>query len=70
MTNYQYFFFNGQKYCCSNKITILELLTYFNYKPSLLVLEYNNLVCSQDKWSETYLQQNDKIEVLTIVGGG
>jgi|TARA_B110000967_G_scaffold17764_1_gene16747 sulfur carrier protein len=70
MLNSQYFSFNGQKYCCSNKITILELLKYFNYKPSLLVLEYNNLVCSQDQWSKTFLKPNDRIEVLTIVGGG
>ena len=33
-------FVNGQKYQCSKSITLLNLLSYLNYQPSLLVIEY------------------------------
>jgi sulfur carrier protein ThiS len=42
------FFLNGQKYISVNKIlTIFDLINYFNYNKSLLVLEYNNLICNK-----------------------
>jgi sulfur carrier protein len=50
-------------------LTVLELIQYFNYNTSLLVLEYNNLICNKS-WSNTFIKTNDKIEIVTIVGGG
>jgi thiamine biosynthesis protein ThiS len=50
-------------------ITIFELINYFNYNTSLLVLEYNNLICNKKNWNK-FIQNNDKIEIVTIVGGG
>ena len=70
MANHKYFFLNGQKYFTDQKLTILELLKYFNYNSSLLVLEYNNLICTKKNWNNTYIKNNDKIEIVTIVGGG
>ena len=64
------FFLNGDKYYIEDKITLSELINYFNYNTSLLVLEYNNLICSKKDWEKIYIQNNDKIEILTIVGGG
>jgi thiamine biosynthesis protein ThiS len=49
-------------------LTVLELIQYFNYNTSLLVLEYNNLICKKS-WSNTFIKTNDKIEIVTIVGG-
>lgn len=70
MSKTKYFFLNGQKYSTDQKLTILELLRYFNYNSSLLVLEYNNLICNKKKWNDIYIKNNDKIEIVTIVGGG
>jgi thiamine biosynthesis protein ThiS len=67
------FFLNGQKYYITGaqpKITIFELITYFNYNTSLLVLEYNNLICAKKDWNDICITNNDKIEIVTIVGGG
>lgn len=66
----KYFFLNGQKFCTRNDITIFNVMTYFNYNTSLLVLEYNNLICSKNSWNQTFIKNNDKIEIVTIVGGG
>ena len=64
------FFLNGEKYCIEQDIHILELINYFSYNTSLLVLEYNNLICEKKNWSNILLKNNDKIEIVTIVGGG
>jgi sulfur carrier protein len=52
------------------KLTLLELIEYFNYNTSLLVLEYNNLICNKKNWNKIFIKNNDKIEIVTIVGGG
>ena len=64
------FFLNGQKYSTSYNLTILDLLQYFGYKKSLLVVEYNHFICSKRDWNKTFIRNNDKIEIVTIVGGG
>jgi len=70
MENSKYFFLNGHKYFTSSKLTILEVVDYFNYNSSLLVLEYNSLICNKKNWDKIYINNNDKIEIVTIVGGG
>lgn len=63
-------FLNGEKYYIERDISILQLINYFNYNTSLLVLEYNNLICDKKNWSSFLIKNNDKIEIVTIVGGG
>jgi sulfur carrier protein len=70
MTKRKYFFLNGQEYYTEFELTILQLLQYFNYNPSIIVLEYNNSICNQKHWNRIYVKNNDKIEIVTIVGGG
>ena len=70
MTELKYFFLNGQQYFIESELTILELIKYFNYNTSIIVLEYNNLICNQKNWNQIYIKDNDKIEMVTIVGGG
>ena len=65
-----YFYLNSEKYSIIKQITLLELIEYFNYKKTLLVLEYNNLICNQKNWDRILIKNNDKIEIVTIVGGG
>ena len=50
--------------------TLLDLINYFNYNTSLLVLEYNNSICNKKNWNKISIENNDKIEIVTIVGGG
>lgn len=66
----KHFFLNGQKYSTNRDLTILQLIQYFNYNASLLVLEYNNLISNKKNWNIIFIQDNDKIEIVTIVGGG
>ena len=70
MTTSKFFYLNGHKYFAESDLNLLDLITYFNYNSSLLVLEYNNLICNKINWNKIFIQTNDKIEIITIVGGG
>ena len=64
------FFFNGQKYTTTYKVTLSDLIDYFGYNQSLLVVEYNQFICHKTEWDKIFIKKNDKIEIVTIVGGG
>ena len=65
-----HFTLNGNKYFTDHKLTIFSLINYFNYNSSLLVLEYNNSICAKKNWDTILIKNNDRIEIVTIVGGG
>ena len=70
MANLKHFFLNGHEYYTDQEFTISELISYFNYNTSLLVLEYNNLICDKKNWNKIVLKNKDRIELVTIVGVG
>lgn len=70
MDTEQTFFINGQQFFTNKNLTINDILEYFNYRNSLFVIEYNNLICDRNEWSKIKINSNDKIEIITIVGGG
>lgn len=70
MTQSKEFCLNGETYLTTHNLTLFDLLTYFNYNDCLLVLEYNNLIFDKNKWKTTFIKNSDKIEIVTIVGGG
>ena len=70
MNKTQTFFLNGQKYITTYKVTMSDLIDYFEYNQSLLVVEYNQFICHKNDWDKIFIQKHDKIEIVTIVGGG
>ena len=70
MSKLKYFLLNGQQYYTNYNLTIIELVKYFDYNISLLILEYNNTIWEKKNWNTTLIQNIDKIEIVTIVGGG
>ena len=64
------FVLNGQKYKTTYHVTISDLIYYFGYNQSLLVVEYNQFICHKNDWDKIFIQKHDKIEIVTIVGGG
>jgi sulfur carrier protein ThiS len=63
MSKFNYFFLNGQKYVTDYKLTLLELIEYFNYNTSLLVLEYNSLICKEKNWNKILLKRMIKLKL-------
>jgi sulfur carrier protein len=66
------FFFNGELYNLKTykNFTLDDLIKFFNYKENLVVIEYNGKISHPNLWSTINLKKNDRVELLTIVGGG
>ena len=39
-------------------------------KPDSVIIEYNFKILKKHDWKDTYLKDNDNLEVLSFVGGG
>lgn len=65
-------FLNGELYnlYTYKLLNLKELLSYFSYKQNLVILEYNGKISSTKDWPLTKLTSLDKLETITIVGGG
>nr|YP_010283144.1 Thiamine biosynthesis protein [Nitzschia traheaformis]ULD15908.1 Thiamine biosynthesis protein [Nitzschia traheaformis] len=70
MSQIKQFLLNGETYYTTQKINLFDLLIYFSYNDTFLVLEHNRLLCDKVNWNSTFLQDQDRIEIVTIVGGG
>ncbi len=64
------FFLNGEEFVSCKVINLRNIIEYFNYNSSLLVLEYNHFICPKENWDSIFIDDKDKIEIVTIVGGG
>ena len=70
MSQIKSFFLNNEKYITEQQISLNDLITYFDYNESLLVLEYNQVIFNRSHWKTTFIENLDEIEIVTIVGGG
>lgn len=61
---------NGETRTCALKSSLPELLQQLGFNPRLVAVEYNGEILHRQMWSETQMQQGDRLEVVTIVGGG
>ena len=61
------FFLNGYCYRISNKLTLQEILIYFNCQNKIFVIEHNKVV-TKNRYQK--IKNNDTIEIISIVGGG
>jgi sulfur carrier protein len=51
--------------------TILpDLLTQVGLNPRLVAVEYNGEILPRQLWDTTIVQTGDRLEIVTIIGGG
>ncbi len=65
-------YLNGYKYkiFMSQPSEINDLLEFFNHHKEPVIIEYNGKIHNKLNRKPHYMRQKDKIEVITIVGGG
>ncbi len=61
---------NGEPRTCLAQSQLPELLEYLGFNPRLVAVEYNGEILHRQLWSKTQVQEGDRLEVVTIVGGG
>lgn len=47
-----------------------ELLVQLGMNPRLVAVEYNGEILHRQFWEATQVQAGDRLEIVTIVGGG
>lgn len=61
---------NGETRSCTAESPLPEVLTQLGFNPRLVAVEYNGEILHRQFWSDTRLHEGDRLEVVTIVGGG
>lgn len=61
---------NGDPYSCAPQTPLPTFLQQLGMNPRLVAVEYNGEILHRQYWESTYLQSGDRLEVVTIVGGG
>ena len=61
---------NGETHNFATSTSLPELLTQIGMNPRLVAVEYNGEILHRQYWSNTQIKSGDRLEVVTIVGGG
>jgi sulfur carrier protein len=51
-------------------VLLPDFLSQQGFNLRLIAVEYNGEILHRQFWPETYLKEGDRLEVVTIVGGG
>lgn len=61
---------NGETRTCRANTPLTQVLEQLGFNPRLVAVEYNGEILHRQFWTQTQLQMGDRLEVVTIVGGG
>lgn len=61
---------NGEGKPCAPETTLPAFLCDQGLNPRLVAVEYNGEILHRQFWETTTLQPDDRLEIVTIVGGG
>ena len=61
---------NGEPRTCSSQSQLVELLEHLGFNPRLVAVEYNGEILHRQFWPQTQVHEGDRLEIVTIVGGG
>ena len=54
----------------NEKASLSCTLEFLGYKQNTVVVEVNDLIINSKKWESEILKEGDKLEIVSIVGGG
>ena len=63
-------FINGKVSEVKKNINIQDILRMNNISDENIVGEFNRTIISKMYWDDSRIEENDKIEIITAVGGG
>ena len=64
---------NGEEKFINNsnkEFTLTEALIKLGYNSNTIIVELNNLIVNNESWQENKVKDGDKLEIVSIVGGG
>ena len=54
----------------NEKALLSSTLKLLGYSPNTIVVEVNDLIINSTKWGDKMLKEGDRLEIVSIVGGG
>ena len=54
----------------NKKALLSSTLEFLGYKQNTVVVEVNNLIINSKKWENEIIKEGDRLEIVSIVGGG
>ena len=55
----------------NNKTSSLsEVIEHLGLNPKLVVVEFNGAIVNSNRWAAEEVHEGDRLEIVTIVGGG
>ena len=54
----------------NEKALLSSTLVLLGYRPNTIVVELNDLIINSLKWENVILKEGDRLEIVSIVGGG
>ena len=63
---------NGEeRFIQSNKsISLNETMKLLGYSANTVIVELNQLIINSEEWKNIFIKEGDKLEIVSIVGGG
>ena len=62
---------NGEQRTLNADLTRLDqVIEALGHHPKLVVVEFNGLILTPDRWPDQAVRDGDSVEIVTIVGGG
>ena len=61
---------NGENRILSAAATVSALVDQLGMKSDRVAIELNREIVPRERWSETALQEGDRLEIVQFVGGG
>jgi sulfur carrier protein len=61
---------NGESQTYPIGTSLPHLLTQIGLNPRLVAVEYNGEILPRQFWDATTVQTGDRLEIVTIIGGG
>ena len=64
---------NGEEKFINNlnkELPLSDALSQLGYKSNNIIVELNYLIVNYESWNENLVKDGDKLEIVSIVGGG
>ena len=54
----------------NKECSLFEVLNQLGFKNKTIIVELNNLIVNHESWHDRKVKEGDKLEIVSIVGGG
>ena len=61
---------NGSPYEINNGTSLNQLINMLNLKKNKIAIEINGEIIEKNKYTNTILNKDDKVEIVHFIGGG